>query len=296
MEHGKRLLLRGAGGLALLLTCGRRAGAHGSTRRLVAFGDSNVDNGNLFRLSQGMSPAPPAWQGRASNGPVVVEYLAARASCLLESYAVGGATTGLPNIQAQDDFAPTYPTGTGLHGQIDAFELGGNRFGPKDVAVVWAGSNDIRGARREDRPTLKRLIARAASNIDSALTRLDQLGARHIVVANRTPRTVLGSDDDLNGVDLNVAIRATAEQAARRLATDIRLYDAYTAIATMIREPKRWGFSEVLGVCITVPACAWDAYGGPQPVGEQYVHWDIAHKTTHVHRLMGEQMAAMLAH
>lgn len=50
----------------------------------MAFGDSNIDNGNLFRITEGVAAQPPRWRGRESNGPVVVEYLAENLGVPLE--------------------------------------------------------------------------------------------------------------------------------------------------------------------------------------------------------------------
>ena len=56
---------------------------------LVVFGDSLSDNGNLFDLTG--FPQPPAWEGRASNGPVYAEQLAASCTCDLDDRAFAGA-------------------------------------------------------------------------------------------------------------------------------------------------------------------------------------------------------------
>ncbi|KAJ1833349.1 hypothetical protein LPJ63_002821 [Coemansia sp. RSA 2711] len=55
-----------------------------STRyaRLVFLGDSNADNGNVLRLTNGAHPQPSSlyWQGRYSDGKVWADYLAEAAS------------------------------------------------------------------------------------------------------------------------------------------------------------------------------------------------------------------------
>src|SRR5437588_8056906 len=65
-------------------------------RRLVVFGDSLSDNGNLFALT-GFPPAP-YYMGRFSNGPVWVEDLAQYLDVPLDDYAFGGANTDATNI------------------------------------------------------------------------------------------------------------------------------------------------------------------------------------------------------
>jgi hypothetical protein len=97
--------------------------------------------------------------------------------------------------------------------QVADLEKAGARFGANDLVVLWAGSNDIFGVQRADRATLDQRIATAAANIDSAIAKLSALGAKRFLVANRTPREALGTDNDPNGVDLNKAIDATVAQA-----------------------------------------------------------------------------------
>lgn len=281
------LVLAGCGG-------GSSDNAPPPIARVVALGDSNIDNGNLLRLSGGAFPAQPNWQGRNSNGPNVVEYLAKGLNATLDDYAVSGATTGQGNIVPDNTVPGVILSRTGVAGQVADLEKAGARFTESDLVVLWAGSNDIYGVQRADRATLDQRIATAAGNIQSAIDKLGGLGARRFLVANRTPREALGTDNDLNGVDLNKAIDAAVAQARSKTGADVRLYDAYGAIADMMKNPGTYGFKEVNTLCWNVPACANDPYAGGLPVANTYVNWDGAHKTTRVHQLMAEQITQML--
>ena len=71
-----------------------------SYSRLVVFGDSLSDNGNLFIASgRTQPPSPPYFQGRFSTGPVFTELLGFNAANFTGSvtgsinYAYGGART-----------------------------------------------------------------------------------------------------------------------------------------------------------------------------------------------------------
>ena len=71
-------LLRGAALAALSLAAVSVAGAASaqSYNRLVVFGDSLSDNGNLYLATGGTTPtSPPYGAGRFSNGPVFTERL-----------------------------------------------------------------------------------------------------------------------------------------------------------------------------------------------------------------------------
>jgi hypothetical protein len=85
--------------------------------KVVVFGDSLNDSGNMLQFTNGVFPAPPDYaSGRESNGPVWVEYLAQRLGLgdKIANYAVIGALTK-PTLE--------FPTGnvwsdtfTGLEG------------------------------------------------------------------------------------------------------------------------------------------------------------------------------------
>lgn len=259
--------------------------------RVVVFGDSNVDNGNLYRLTGQKYPAAPRWQGRESDGPVVVEYLASNLHATLQDYAVSGATTGVSNIV---EHKLTAAAGTGMMRQLDDFFQSGAQLKESDLVVIWAGSNDVFEVRREDRNALDTGIATATANLEKAVDRLAAQGAGHIIVANRSPRPAIGSDNDLNGTELNAAIDKTVRVLRETRHSDIKLYDDYAAISDMVKNPSRYGFSEVNELCIKVPACAEQNVDTNMTIADTYINWDGAHKTTRVHRLMADQIQQLL--
>lgn len=133
-------LLRGAALAALTLAAVSTAGAAGaqSYNRLVVFGDSLSDNGNLFLATGGATPAsPPYFQGRFSSGPVFTERLGFNASNFMGpvtgsiNYAFGGART---DSQA----APL-----GMRVQLAQYQARGGRFGAGDLVSILGGANNI---------------------------------------------------------------------------------------------------------------------------------------------------------
>lgn len=149
------------------------------TSKLVLFGDSLTDSGNVFGFSGGAFPFPVApagplagtplyADGAFTNGPVWWQYLATEvgleeavpfyenvlggvfpASVPDEgvNFAVGGATTGADNSgNAQ---TPPFPVELpGLTDQLNAFGglLGAEAADPDALYVVWAGANNFLGA------------------------------------------------------------------------------------------------------------------------------------------------------
>jgi len=282
-------LLRAAILLSLAL-CGCAAwNPHSGIDRLVVFGDSNVDNGNGFRITKGVNPGPPNWRGRNCNGPVVTEYLAQLLGVKEENYAVSGATTGALNLSAEIDPEVTAMARTGLLAQIEEFAAKGGRLGRGDIVMVWAASNDLFGVSRSDGEKLRQRIATARRNMLEAVERLHKLGARRIVVAGRTPRADLGTDDDLDGIDINEAIRAAVSTDP-----EVIFFDAYGVIADVVRHPQRHGITEPVRECLAVPSCISESYDKGLDVANGFVNFDGAHKTTRTHRIMAEKLLRVL--
>jgi outer membrane lipase/esterase len=249
------------------------------------FGDSNVDNGNLYALSGGTVPAsPPYFEGRFSNGPVVVEYAAQRLGVPLVGYGYGGARTGT-DVPAGSFTIPSVLT------QISGYigTLNGAPIDPGAAVVVWGGSNDLLGAARNTPAAsadLANRINTATGNIQAAVTELAQQGAQTILVANRTPRTVLTGDDNLNGIDLNAAIRPVVTALNAAFAAEVQLFDAYALVADMQTNPGAYGFT------VTDQACLVGTVVCATP--DTYTQWDAAHKTTRVHSLLADALIAQL--
>jgi phospholipase/lecithinase/hemolysin len=158
---------------------------------VYAFGDSLSDNGNVYAMTGGAIPPFPYYNGRFSNGPVMVEYLAQRLGVGLHDYAYGGATTGTTNL-----FSPSLP---GLSQEIAQFGTGS--LDPNGLYTVWAGANDF---------STSTSISTSTSNIVNAVDTLEQNGARHILVINMpdlglTPRLLAE-----NAVYPNASTYATA--------------------------------------------------------------------------------------
>lgn len=67
-----------------------------SVSGVVVLGDSFSDIGNMHNATGGLLPkSPPYWAGRASNGPVPVEYLAQNLGVSLMDFAWYGAKNRL---------------------------------------------------------------------------------------------------------------------------------------------------------------------------------------------------------
>lgn len=150
--------------------------------KLVVFGDSLNDSGNMVQLTSGVFPAPPnyVW-GRQSNGPVWVEYLAQRLelSNHLENYAVVGALLNVrPGFPTGNVWSDTFSglEGTDVLSQVFDYLSDANwKADPDALYVLEGGANDF--IRVADPSVI-------VTDTLQALVTLEMYGAKHVVLVN----------------------------------------------------------------------------------------------------------------
>lgn len=236
---------------------------------IVVMGDSLSDNGNA---------------GRASNGPVWVEYLAADMQLMLEpsraggtNYAVGGARldprSGSTSLRAQADayLRRSSPRGRILH-------------------IVFGGGNDLLAMVGQPQSVSK--VDAAIASARSIVADLARRGATDILVPN------------LPAIGITPAVRAqgqTAVEAANRLAeqfnrgldqalsefagqTSLRLYrlDVWRLAERVSADPAAGGFADMTTPCHQHRRC------------EGHLFWDSVHPTTQAHRRLAEAAVQVL--
>lgn len=256
--------------------------------RLVVFGDSLSDNGNLFALSGGTQPpSPPYVNGRFSDGPVFAELL----GFSLTGY---GTTAGSVNYAfggARTDGVVAFPFGTGQ--QIVDYQGFGGVFGPNDLVSLWGGANNIfqgvAAAAVDPNPAgaINTTALGAAADITAQLGTIAGAGAGTILVSN-LPR--LSATPAFNGspaaplVDLavgtfNRALLAGAQGvAASAPGTNIIYMDVAKATEAFVAAPSRFGVTNATAPCFDgVTVCA-------NP--EDYFYYDAVHPTSTGHELL----------
>lgn len=167
--------------------------------RIILFGDSMSDNGNLhkrsvelsliFPISPVLPVSPPYYKGRFTNGKVWVEHLAKMMNIpegSLLNYAYAGASV-------QSDYMPI----PNLQTQVNKYLTWNHTGDPYALYVVWIGSNDL--LRHNDLPQ-EQLIANISSGIESNIRRLISHGAKHILSPGLPD---LSFTPDSMGQDLN---------------------------------------------------------------------------------------------
>lgn len=287
--------LRGVA-LAGLLAC--TAAQAASFSRVVVFGDSLSDNGNLLALTTTLFgpanalPQPDAYfQGRFSNGPAAVEVMAQALNVPLTNFAYGGATTGLGSGPL-----PGLPVNVGVLGQVATYaaQLGANPADPAALHVVWAGANDI-----EYLGASPSVVQLAVANLAQAVVTLHGLGARSFLLPNLpdlglTPAAAQqapGVAPALSALStqFNAALgQSYAQLAAALSGVTFYGFDVAGLQRTIAQNPPAFGFTDVSTPCfggyvgVPGPLCA-------DPTGRFY--WDVLHPSAQAHALLGAQFA-----
>lgn len=145
MKFSKLLLCAGAAVAALATATPASAQR---VDRIVAFGDSYADDGNLFELIG--IPRPAVYpNGRFSNGTNFVDTMGTSLNVPIQNFAIGGAFTGNGNINGPGipGFVTEYQSFLAGGGPA-AFPRTTGRFEPTDLVVISIGGNDARAYER----------------------------------------------------------------------------------------------------------------------------------------------------
>lgn len=152
-----------------------------SIDKIIFFGDSLSDNGNLYQSFFKIIPkSPPYFQGRFSNGPTWAElvgnYYYHQQYIDYHIYAVGGATAIL-HAPASNFIAPT-----NLMLEVNQYFLD-STFQNKSntLYVIWIGANDYLFDKKTDP---KKLTKAVIDQISWAVTTLIARGANHFLLLN----------------------------------------------------------------------------------------------------------------
>jgi len=284
--------LRGAALAALTLAASAALASTASAQsygRLVVFGDSLSDNGNLYLASGGTQPpSPPYFQGRFSNGRVFTELLG------FNAVNFNGAVTGSINLAyggSRTDNNIAFPPG--MRQQLTTYLGRGGVFGANDLVSVLGGANNIfqalpaAGATTSPTAALAPTLTAAVADINFIVNDIAGRGAGTILVTNLprlgiTPqfRTSPASPlADYAGSTFNSGLQAALmTTAAARPGTNIILFDLAKVSDTLAASPGLFGLTNVTESCFNgVTVCA-------NP--DSYLYFDGVHPTAAGHRLI----------
>ncbi|MBI5689796.1 MAG: SGNH/GDSL hydrolase family protein [Verrucomicrobia bacterium] len=266
--------------------------------KIVVFGDSLNDRGNMLQFTQGAFPAPPTYTlGRQSNGQLWVEYLAGRLgmSDKILNYAVVGAMTKpAPGFPTGNVWSDTYGglQGTDVASQVLDY-LGDfqGRADPAALFILEGGANDFP---RVANPAV------IVGNLIESLVTLQAAGAKHIVVMlmpdiGKTPRALMAEAAGLIPPGSAAFYSAVCQQLNQALLAALPTYtypgvtltiaDTWTFMNRVAANPASYGLTDVQRPFLL--------FGG---TGDQskWLFWDDLHPTTRGHQIFSEQVVESL--
>ena len=260
---------------------------------IYVFGDSLSDSGNVFNATNGIIPSSPTYSnGRFSNGPIWVDYLASDLGLTLNlknNFAFGGATTGTKNIGL-----PSLP---GLQQQINSF-VSAQTADPNALYIIWAGTNDYLSYFFGGDPNPTNTVG----NLSAALTSLVTDGARDIMVVNLPDLGKLPfANFDSQRSNLfntfssthNSSLNTTLKSLRQQLSPDINIIElnVNSLFDRIIAAPDEFGLTNVTNSCISKDLSVVPIDVPTQQVlcnPEKFLFWDEVHPTTTTHKLIGE--------
>lgn len=304
--------------LTLAMQAPEWAAAQTTFGRIVVFGDSLSDPGNLFALEGGANTPPydfldqllipdkPYAKGghHFSNGATWVEQFARPLGLAgntrpafrgpgtdAANYAVGGARAREDGINVN------------LQGQVNTFL---NTFGgvaPADALyVIEFGSNDIRDALAEGAGA-GTILEGALASIGSNIGVLYAAGARKFLVCNApdlslTPAVLTldsytpgaGQFAKLLSVTYNTGLDLLLESMAGLPGIEIVRVNFFGKLNEIVAAPASFGLSVVDTPCVTPNS---QPYTCQEP--DKYLFWDGTHPTRAVHTIMAKEVASALA-
>ena len=243
---------------------------------VVAFGDSLSDNGNVFALTRGFIPDPTLYyEGRFSNGPVWVEYLADAlgVSGRLQDFAYGGART-----------SGAIPPG--LIEQVEFF-LETAEVPDRALFTIWIGANDLWHEGAD--------VTASVQNIIDVLDMLALAGAEHFLIPNlpnlgATPRWNGTPESYSSGMEVSVEFNQALESALETFVEDnagVTVYslDVFELFEVVMADYQALGFGNV-----SEP----NPNFGVNFDGGGYLFWDEIHPTTQGHEYLALTAASLI--
>lgn len=151
--------------------------------KIVVFGDSLSDNGNIFHLTNTaqkvisliplIPKSPPYFNGRFSNGLVWVDHIAEILHLPMTNYAYGGSW-------AEPFWDSFLIVPFGLSTQVDMYLFASlTDFHKSDhLYVIWSGSNDYIQGRQD----IEYATTNTVNHIQKQIDKLISYGARHFLI------------------------------------------------------------------------------------------------------------------
>ncbi len=276
--------------------------------RLIVFGDSLSDTGNLASVT--VDFPFPFFDNRISNGPVLVDYLAADLG--FQALASRHVTTS----NGGDSFAISGGNILGsdtedLSSQISAF-LARENVQPRGVSdalfFIMMGGNDLRDVRslRSATEASNRIDAIIAT-LDAQFDRLYQAGARNFLVPNvadigAIPETIARRSSD---PDISARARLYVQEYNRKLVTmlqawsqkpntSLSVFDLFSEFERVLNNAPSFGFTRTEIGCFQIDGFRFDSECLLGTRFDRFVFFDNIHPSARLNEITSSSLLAQI--
>ncbi|WP_131781006.1 GDSL family lysophospholipase PlaA [Legionella gresilensis] len=274
---------------------------------VVVFGDSLSDNGNLYEdMHHRIPQSPPYYEGRFTNGPVWIEqltnsYFPNQVKSHLLDYAFGGAA--ISDNTDDDDILYT------LNREIKTYLIGNdNKASGQSLFVIWIGGNNYL-ALPEDEVEANRIVV---NGITQGIERLVKAGAQHILLLNLPDLGKGPAARQLNAEEKLTRLSKRHNELLGGSLKELKIkyphvqflyFDTDRAVNKLLDSPAEYGFTNTLDTCYDVlidevskkSTLLMAAKAAKiDTTCEGYLFFDPVHPTTVAHRLIADEVRAML--
>lgn len=278
--------------------------------KIVVFGDSLSDNGNLYEYMKHQIPlSPPYFEGRFANGFIWAEllvnsYYPNDIKNHLADYAFGGA--GVLETDDDDDYEvftlqnEIYSYLTSNQGKAD----------PNTLFIIWIGSNNYLALPENTTKATENVTLGIRHSVEKLIAR----GARHIMVINLPD---LGRAPAAREFDAEALLSEISKKHNEKLKAHIAALEAQypyvqlinldinQVLGDMMNRPEEYGFTNVTDTCYEA---MMNDNGHPSILKmasklklnakgdacDGYLFFDPVHPSAPAHRLMAEKTRLLL--
>ena len=222
--------------------------------KIVVFGDSLSDNGNLYEyMKQELPMSPPYFKGRFTNGPVWVELLTdmyypqKHSQAHLLDYAFGGA--GISANVEDDEVLFT------LRREVDSYFLShDDKADDSSLYVIWIGANNYLSV-PEDQDAEVNLVI---SNIQHEVDRLLKKGAKHFLIVSVPDLGKTPIAKDFDAVDVLTSVCKKHNDTLKQVVADMKrdnpsvqwfYFDVNEIFNDMTNFPSEYGITNTVDTC-----------------------------------------------
>lgn len=283
----------------------------GTLNKIVVFGDSLSDNGNLYEYMKHQIPmSPPYFSGRFTNGPVWIElltdsYFPHDGKSHLQDYAFGGA--GVSEVIGDDDDDALFT----LRREVDTYLLAHqDKADPTSLFVVWIGANNYLAVPENAEKTVENVNL----GIKRELDRLANKGAKNIIVVNLPDLGRVPAAHDFDAADAlsdlakqhNDRLKKTVDELQVTQSTVNWIFiDLYQLFNEMLTDHNRYGMSNITDTCYEATLSKPSSRSvlkmvstvKPQAIKnacDGYLFFDPVHPVARAHRILAEKIREVL--